>query len=73
MRTVKRQRHYVARHWLALLRPLFAYNYSRNAYVLRAVGRKVGPVLCQDRRVHRDRPMEGIDRRRGARRRASWA
>ena len=28
-----------------LLRPLFRYSYTRDAYVLRGVGRKHGPVL----------------------------
>ncbi len=51
-----------------LLTPVFGYNYSRDAYVLRGVGRRVGPVLRADRRIHRERPAEG-DRRR----RASWA
>jgi hypothetical protein len=50
-----------------LLAPLFSYNYSRDAYVLRGLGRKWGPVLRQDRRVHRERPLEGVDRRRRTR------
>jgi hypothetical protein len=69
MRAIRRPRHYVSRHLLVLLRPLFAYNYSRDAYILRGVGRKVGPVLVRDRRVHRERPLQGVDRRR----RARWA
>jgi hypothetical protein len=64
MRTVRRPRHYVASHWLTLLTPVFGYNYSRDAYVLRLVGRHVGPVLRADRRVRRERPVEGADRRR---------
>jgi hypothetical protein len=51
-----------------LLTPVFVHNYSRDAYVLRGVGRRFGPVLRAERRVRRDRPVEG-DRRR----RASWA
>jgi hypothetical protein len=49
-------------HWLRLLRPLFAYNYSRDAYVLRGIGRSVGPVLRAERRV-RMRSFDGVDRR----------
>jgi len=61
MRTVKRRRHYVARHWLVLARPAFRYSESRDAYVLRAVGRKWGPVLRQDRR--RRQSFDGVERR----------
>ena len=67
MRTVRRPRHYVARQWLVLLTPLFGYDYLRDAYVLRGVGKHVGPALRADRRVHRERPVPG-DRRH----RASW-
>ena len=45
-----------------LLQPVFAYNHSRDAYVLRGVGRHLGPVLRPDRRVGREQP-EGADRR----------
>src|ERR1041385_9461543 len=55
MRAVRRPRRYVARPWLVLLRPLFAYNFTRDAYVLRAVGRQLGPVLRIDRRAHHER------------------
>jgi len=55
LRTIKRPRKYVARYWLALLRPVFSYNYARNAYLLRFVGRRWGPVLRVDRRTHRER------------------
>lgn len=34
--------------------PLFTYNANRDAYVLRVVGRRVGPVLREDRRLHRE-------------------
>jgi hypothetical protein len=62
-RLILRTRRYVGRHWLALLRPLFRYSYSRDAFVLRIVGRSVGPVLRAERRVRRDRPMDGVERR----------
>jgi hypothetical protein len=50
MRTVKRPRRYVARHWLVLTRPFLRYSEARSAYVVRIVGRKWGPVLREDRR-----------------------
>ncbi|HEX8714518.1 MAG TPA: hypothetical protein VF706_03030 [Solirubrobacteraceae bacterium] len=54
------------RRLLAALTPLFVYNYNRDAYVLRLVGRRFGPVLKRDRRVHREPPVEGVDMRRRA-------
>jgi hypothetical protein len=68
LRRIRRPRHYVSKHWLVLLSPVFAYNYSRDAYVLRGIGRRVGPVLRSERRIHRERPIDG-ERRRTAR----WA
>jgi hypothetical protein len=59
-----RTRRYVARHWLVLMRPALRYSYSRDAFVLRGVGRAVGPVLRADRRVGRGIPIDGIERRR---------
>jgi hypothetical protein len=55
VRTVRRPRRYVGRHWLLLLRPVFAYNFSRDAYILRGVGGRFGPVLRCERRTHRER------------------
>jgi hypothetical protein len=67
-RTVRRPRRYVARHWLLLMRPFLRYSSSRNAYVLRVVGRHIGPVLRVNRRLTgRARSFEGADRRGGAR------
>jgi hypothetical protein len=66
LRIERRPRRYVARHWLIVLAPLFAYNHSRDAYVLRIGGRHIGPVLRPDRRVQRERPADGTDRRRRA-------
>ena len=62
MHRVKRRRSYVARHWLLLARPLFRYSAVRDAYVLRVVGRRIGPVLRVDRR-HRQ-SFDGVERRR---------
>lgn len=61
MRTIKRPRRYIAAHWLVLVRPMFRYSESRDAYVLRAVGRKWGPVLRVDRRHGGAR--NGVERR----------
>jgi hypothetical protein len=52
-----------------LLRPAFRYDCRRDAYVLRLVGGRKGPVLRPDRRVHREQPADGGDRRHTA----SWA
>jgi hypothetical protein len=61
MRTAKRPRRYVARHWLLLMRPLMRYSGARDAYVLRLVGSTWGPVLRPERR--RRQRFEGVDRR----------
>jgi len=56
----------VARHWLLLLRPLLRYSATRDAYVLRVVGRRAGPVLRVDRRRRRRRrqgAFTGVERR----------
>jgi hypothetical protein len=62
MRTVRRPRRYLAETWLSLLRPGFRYSRSRDAFVLRAIGSSVGPVLRIDRRSAQ-RPFKGRDRR----------
>jgi hypothetical protein len=64
MRIVRRPRHYVARHWLMLMRPALRYSVSRDAYVLRGVGRRCGPVLRADRRRRRAFEMVELERRR---------
>ncbi len=64
MRTVPRRRHYLPSQWLTLLTPVFGYSDSRDAYVLRAIGKRVGPVLRADRRVAQRRRLEGPERRR---------
>jgi hypothetical protein len=64
MRSTTRPRRYVARHWLFILRPMLRYSATRDAFVLRAVGSSVGPVLRPDRRSRRrQRQFEGADRR----------
>jgi hypothetical protein len=67
MRTVRRPRRYVNRQLLTLLSPVFGYDARRNAYVIRAVGAYVGPVLRVERRVRREPPLGGIDLRDRAR------
>jgi hypothetical protein len=66
VRPIRRPRRYVAKHWLLLLRPLFGYNFTRDAYVMRGIGLRFGPVLRPDRRVRRETPVEGVDQRRRA-------
>lgn len=62
MRTVPRPRRYISRHLLMLLTPVMRYSSSRDAYVLRGVGGRMGPVVRPDRR--RSRPFDGVERRR---------
>jgi hypothetical protein len=38
-----------------MLTPMFGYNHARDAYLLRGIGRHVGPVLRPDRRTRRER------------------
>ncbi|HEY4426975.1 MAG TPA: hypothetical protein VGN08_02090 [Solirubrobacteraceae bacterium] len=63
MRTVRRPRRYIDGQWLSLLAPAFRYSRSRDAFVLRGIGRSLGPVLRADRRGAQ-RPFKGADRRR---------
>jgi len=55
MRLTHRPRRYVAAHWLVLLTPLFRFSYGRDAYVLRLIGDRHGPVLRRNRRAARRR------------------
>lgn len=59
----QRPRHYVSRATLLLVRPLFRYSLSRDAYVLRVIGNSHGPVLRRERR-HLKRDYAGPERRR---------
>ena len=45
MRATPRRRRHLTRTQLWWLTPLFRYSYSRDAFVLRVVGRYTGPVL----------------------------
>ena len=47
-----RTRRYVRRSVFVAVRPFFRWSYGREAWVLRLVGRRVGPVL----RVRNGRP-----------------
>lgn|GEM_PF-1327725 len=60
VRPVRRPRRYVAKHWLLLLRPLFGYNFTRDAYVMRGIGLRFGPVLRVDRRTHQERNARSL-------------
>ena len=51
MRTDPRPRRYVPLPALILTRPVLRYSHSREAYVLRLVGNRTGPVLRRDRRA----------------------
>jgi hypothetical protein len=68
MRSASRPRRYVARPWLILFRPVLRYSVTRDAHVLRFVGRSVGPVLRPNRRQRRRRrrrdQFDGVERRR---------
>jgi hypothetical protein len=61
----QRPRHYVSRPALALVRPLFRYSLSRDAYVMRVIGNSRGPVLRRERR-NTEREHAGPERRRMA-------
>jgi hypothetical protein len=53
-----------------ILTPVYEYNHARDAYLMRGVGRHVGPVLRPERRARRHPQLalaEGADRRRHAR------
>lgn len=58
----QRQRRYLPRPVFVLLRPLLRYSITRDAYVLRIIGRRLGPVTRIDRRRRRP-PFDGLDRR----------
>jgi hypothetical protein len=58
----QRPRHYVSGITLALMRPLFRYSVSRDAYVLRLIGNSSGPVLRRERR-RLQREFAGPERR----------
>jgi len=53
LRKIPRRRRYLSHRWLILLAPLFRFCPLRHAYILRLVGRWVGPVLRIDRRAER--------------------
>jgi hypothetical protein len=63
-RTVRRTRRYVAGLWLTLLSPILRYSSSRDAYILRGIGRRTGPVLREERRRTPQPPVPHRERRR---------
>jgi hypothetical protein len=46
---IPRQRRYASPYLVALLKPVMRYSFSRDAYILRGVGDRVGPVLVTSR------------------------
>lgn len=58
----QRPRHYVSSMTLMLMRPVFRYSRSRDAYVMRLIGNSSGPVLRRERR-RRQRDFAGAERR----------
>jgi hypothetical protein len=63
MRIVRRPRRYVSPRLMTLLGPVLRYSSTRDAYVLRAIGNRVGPVLREDRRQMQRRRLQGPERR----------
>ena len=68
MRNTQRPRRYVNSRVLTLLFPFVRYSLTRDAYVLRLVGQRTGPVLRANRRRRAARDYSGPERRlaRGA-------
>jgi hypothetical protein len=60
---VHRRRRYLPRSAVVVLLPALRYSATRDAYVLRVVGNKLGPVLREERRA-RALSFNGPDRRR---------
>lgn len=50
-RTTPRRRRPLGRKRLSLLAPIVRYSISRDAYVLRGIGKQVGPVFVSKDRV----------------------
>ena len=63
MHDTPRPRRYVRRPLLIVLRPVLRHSLTRDAYVLRGVGQRMGPVLREDRR-RQSLPLTGPERRR---------
>jgi hypothetical protein len=53
----------MSQRWFTLMSPMLRYSYSRDAYVLRGVGRRLGPVLRPERRIHLGIASDGVERR----------
>jgi hypothetical protein len=56
MRTTPRRRRQISQARLRWIRPFFRHSYTRDAFVLRGVGRHVGPVFQVSHRAPRSRP-----------------
>jgi hypothetical protein len=64
MRTQPRPRRYIAQYWFPVLKPVLRYSATRDAFVLRGIGRSSGPVLRPERRGRRQPSYGGAERRR---------
>ncbi|HEY5194046.1 MAG TPA: hypothetical protein VIJ39_09285 [Solirubrobacteraceae bacterium] len=64
MRIQPRPRHYLPGRWLVALKPVLRFSATRDAYVLRWIGGRTGPVFRLDRRDHGRRSYRGVERRR---------
>jgi hypothetical protein len=76
MRTARRRRRYLPPRRLSICRPLIEYDDARDAFILRAVGDRLGPVLRADRRRDGAPAYTGAERRgvaRTARSQRGWA
>jgi hypothetical protein len=60
-RETPRKRHLVGKGTIRLVRPFFRYSRVRDAYVLRIIGRRHGPVLRLKRPGLRPRPPRPTD------------
>jgi hypothetical protein len=58
MRSTPRPRRYLGPIAFGVSRPMFRYDYWRDAYVLRVVGDRSGPVIRRDRRSGGSEPAD---------------
>jgi hypothetical protein len=65
LRLAQRPRRYLPSSALIAMRPAFRYSSTRDAYVLRFVGNRRGPVLRRERRLAQV-DYDGPDRRRAS-------
>jgi hypothetical protein len=66
MRSTPRPRRYLGPAPFVVARPFVRYDYWRDAYVLRLVGHRAGPVIRRDRRRRGPTEFAGPNRRLAA-------